>query len=156
MIITSSAMWESRLSKKRDSEWRRYYARQREAAEGELATRMEDMPGDATHPVVEQTHRVSRRPGEPSWQLDPSDVSWGTTGRSSAPFSKGPTRHGGTPARDSLTLRLTHTPTGITVEKEAVGPFTRTQAKDAKARLWDELLPILESKVAVALRIPGR
>jgi hypothetical protein len=91
-----------------------------------------------------------------AWKLDPAEVGWGTTGSSSAPFTKGPTRHGGTPARRELTLILTHRPTGISVERKAVGPFTRKQAKEAKARLWAELFPVLESKVAAALRIPGR
>lgn len=90
------------------------------------------------------------------WKLDPAEVRWGTSGRSSAPFTKGPTRHQGTPARDELTLSLIHVPTGIRVERKAVGPFTRKQAHDVKAQLWAELFPILESKVGAALHVRGR
>jgi hypothetical protein len=90
------------------------------------------------------------------WQLDPAEVSWSTTGYSSAPFTKGPTRHGGTPARRKTTFSLTHRPTGIRVEKHAVGPFTRKQAQETKARLWDELFPLLEAKVARHLQVSGR
>jgi hypothetical protein len=91
-----------------------------------------------------------------AWKLDPAEVSRSTRGGSRASFTKGPTRHGGTPARDELTLSLTHLPTGIRVEKRAVGPFTRKQAKQTKEQLWAELFPILESKVGAALQIPGR
>jgi hypothetical protein len=34
--------------------------------------------------------------------------------------------------------------------------FTRKQAREARARLYTELFPLLEDKVARALRIPGR
>jgi hypothetical protein len=71
-------------------------------------------------------------------------------------FRKGPTRHGGTPARREMTFKLTHMPTGITVEKHVVGPFTRKQAQETKVRLWDELFPLLEEKVGAHLRVPGR
>jgi hypothetical protein len=91
-----------------------------------------------------------------TWKLDPREVGCGIRGSSSAPFTKGPARHGGTPARRELTLRLVHLPTGITVEKTAVGPFTRKQAKEARAQLYAELFPLLENEVARALRIPGR
>jgi hypothetical protein len=33
------------------------------------------------------------------------------------------------------TIRLTHRPTGITVEKRAEGPFTRKQVHEAKVRM---------------------
>jgi hypothetical protein len=91
-----------------------------------------------------------------AWKLDPAEVDWGTSGSSSAPFTKGPTRHGGTPARREMTFSLTHRPTGIRVERHVVGPFTRKQAQEAKARLWDELFPVLEGKVAKHLHVPGR
>ena len=91
-----------------------------------------------------------------TWKLDPREVRCGIRGSSSGPFTKGPTRHHGTPARRELTLHLTHLPTGITVEKTAFGPFTRKQASEARARLYAELFPLLENKVAKALRIPGR
>jgi hypothetical protein len=42
------------------------------------------------------------------------------------------------------------------VQKTAVGPFTRKQAKEARARLYAELFPLLENEVATVLRIPGR
>jgi hypothetical protein len=91
-----------------------------------------------------------------AWKLDPREVGCGIRGSSSGPFTKGPTRHGGTPARRELTLCLVHRPTGITVQKTAVGPFTRKQAKEARARLYAELFPLLENEVATVLRIPGR
>jgi hypothetical protein len=92
-----------------------------------------------------------------TWKLDPHEVGCEVRGFSSAPFTKGPTRHTGTPARRELTLRLVHIPTGITtVEKTVVGPFTRKQRRQAEARLYAELFPILEDKVARTLRIPGR
>jgi hypothetical protein len=92
-----------------------------------------------------------------AWKLDPADVAWGTTGFSSAAgVTKGPTRHGGTPARREMSLRLVHRPTGVSVERHVVGPFTRKQAQQTKARLWDELFPLLEERVARHLRIPGR
>jgi hypothetical protein len=92
-----------------------------------------------------------------TWKLDPREVGWGTSGYSNASgFGKGPARHTGTPARRELTVHLVHLPTGITVEKKAVGPFTRKQAREARARLYTELFPLLEDKVARALRIPGR
>ncbi len=91
-----------------------------------------------------------------TWKLDPAEVRLGGSGYSSAPVTKGPTRHGGTPARREFTVRLTHIPTGLTVEKTAVGPFTRARAKEAKARLHEELFALLESKVAATLRLPGR
>jgi tRNA pseudouridine55 synthase len=47
-------------------------------------------------------------------------------------------------------------PTGISVEQRAVGPFTRRQAREARARLWEELFPALEEEVARHLRAPGR
>jgi hypothetical protein len=90
------------------------------------------------------------------WKLDPAEVSFGTHGHSSGPFTKGPTRHGGTPARRETTFKLEHVPTGITVEKHVVGPFTRKQAQETKARVFQELLPLLEQKVGAHLRIPGR
>jgi hypothetical protein len=92
-----------------------------------------------------------------AWKLDPAEVAWATTGYSSATgVTKGPTRHGGTPARREMTLRLTQLPTGVSVEKHVFGPLTRKQAKETKARLWDELFPLLEEKVAAHLRVPGR
>ena len=92
-----------------------------------------------------------------TWKLDPREVGCSLRGFSSAPFTKGPTRHRGTPARRELTIRLVHLPTGITTEeKTAVGPFTRKQRTEAEARLYAELFPVLEEKVARALRIPGR
>jgi hypothetical protein len=90
-----------------------------------------------------------------TWKLDPCEVDWEICGYSSAPFTKGPARHGGMPARRELTLCLIHHLTGITVEK-AVGPFTRKRAKEARARLYAELLPLLENRVARTLRILGR
>jgi hypothetical protein len=91
-----------------------------------------------------------------SWKFDPAEVDWGTTGSSSAPFTQGPTRHGGTPARREMTFSLTHRPTGVRVEEHVLVPLTRKQAQEAKARLWDELFAVLERKVAKHLRIPGR
>jgi len=78
-------------------------------------------------------------------------------GYSSAPAGgKGPTRHGGTPARKGITLTLRHAPTGVSVTGTAQGPFTRAQLKTAKERLRRELWPRLEADVAAALRVPGR
>jgi hypothetical protein len=93
-----------------------------------------------------------------TWKLDPREVGEKTSGHSSVSgFGKGPTRHRGTPARRELTVSLVHLPTGIaTVEKKAVGPFTRKRAREARARLYAELFPLLESEVARALHIPGR
>ena len=92
-----------------------------------------------------------------TWKLDPREVGCSVRGFSSAPFAKGPTRHRGTPARRELTVRLVHLPTGITtVEKTAIGPFTWKQRREAEARLYAELFPVLEDKVARALHIPGR
>jgi hypothetical protein len=92
------------------------------------------------------------------WKLDPREVGEEGRGYSNASgFGKGPTRHRGTPARRELTIRLVHLPTGITTaEKTAVGPFTRKQAREAQARLYAELFPLLEDMVGRALRIPGR
>jgi hypothetical protein len=90
-----------------------------------------------------------------AWKLDPAEVTWGERGLSGGVFTKGPTR-GGKPARREITLTLTHLPTGISVEQRAVGPFTRRQAREARARLWEELFPALEEKVARHLRAPGR
>jgi hypothetical protein len=47
-------------------------------------------------------------------------------------------------------------PTGIWVEKQVVGPFTRKQAQATRARLWRELFPVLEQQIAQHLRVPGR
>jgi hypothetical protein len=92
-----------------------------------------------------------------AWKLDPREVGRATSASSSGPFRKGPTRHRGTPALRELTLRLVHLPTGITTAEEtAVGPFTRKQKREAEARLYADLFPVLEDKVARALRIPGR
>jgi hypothetical protein len=55
-----------------------------------------------------------------------------------------------------MTLILIHKPTGVSVEKHVIGPFTRKQAQATKARLWNELYPLLEQRVARHLRIPGR
>lgn len=92
-----------------------------------------------------------------SWSLNPEDVAWGETRASDASgVTKGPTRHAGTPARREMTLTLTHVPTGISVEKRVRGPFTRKQAQAARDKLWAELFPELEAKVARHLHIPGR
>jgi len=93
-----------------------------------------------------------------TWKLDPREVGERISGYSNASgFGRGPTRHTGTPARRELTVSLVHLPTGITtVEKKAIGPFTRKQAREARARLYAELFPLLENEVARALRIPGR
>jgi hypothetical protein len=93
-----------------------------------------------------------------AWKLDPRDVGERIRGYSSASgFTKGAPRHGGTPARRELVVSLVHLPTGITtVEKTAAGPFTRKQAREARARLYAELFPVLEGQVARALRAPGR
>lgn len=91
-----------------------------------------------------------------AWKLNLDNVAVGVMGSSSGPFTTGPTRHGGTPARREMTLSLTHVPTGIRVEKVAIGPFTRKQAAATKAQLRAELLPILEAQVAAHLRVPGR
>jgi hypothetical protein len=145
------------FTKRRDAEWRRYYEKEQEAAEAELRRRAEgeplkESPAAATHRVgAEQTRAMSG-----AWKLDPSEVSWGTSGSSSISTGKGPTRYRGTPARKRLTLTLRHVPTGISVQAAEDGPFTRTQAKQAKQRLWVELFPRLEAEVAKALRIPGR
>src|SRR6266540_5967465 len=82
-----------------------------------------------------------------TWKLDPAEVRLGGSGYSSAPVTKGPTRHGGTPARREFTVRLTHIPTGLTVEKTAVGPFTRARAKEAKGAAARRALRAFESKV---------
>ena len=92
-----------------------------------------------------------------AWKLGPADVLCGTSGSSSASgVTKDPTRHGGTPARREITVRLTHGPTGISVERRIDGPFTRKQAQQATARLRDELFPEPEREVAQHLRVPGR
>ena len=88
-----------------------------------------------------------------AWKLDPAEVTWGEMA-SSAGVSKGPARGGR--ARREITLTLTHLPTGISVEKRAIGPFTRRQKQEARARLWEELFTALEEKVARHRRAPGR
>lgn len=90
------------------------------------------------------------------WTLDPTEVDWGMRGSSSGGSRRGPARNGGLPARKQLTLTLTHRPTGLTVEATVDGPFTRTQAKLARAKLYSQLFAELEVAVANALRIPGR
>jgi hypothetical protein len=92
-----------------------------------------------------------------TWRLDPAEVTEGSTGYLGAPASgKGPTRHGGTPARREFALTLKHIPTGVSVTGTARGPFTRAQQKTAKERLRQELWLQLEAEVAAALRVSGR
>jgi len=80
-------------------------------------------------------------------KIDPKDVRFGWNKSSSvARPGRGPTRGGG-PARQKVTLILTHVPTGTTVSKEAVGPFTRAQMRNARSRLTKELWPELEAAV---------
>lgn len=90
------------------------------------------------------------------WTLDPADVRVSWSGHSRIATGKGPTRYGGRPARESMQIELMHGPTGISVQGEAPGPFTRAEAKQARARLTLELMQRLESEVAQALRVPGR
>ena len=90
-----------------------------------------------------------------SWKLDPAEVDRSYWAYSGGAFTKGPTR-GGIRARREMTLFMTHRPTGIRVDRHVVGPFTRKQAREARARLWEELFPVLEEKVARHLGVPGR
>jgi hypothetical protein len=55
-----------------------------------------------------------------------------------------------------MTVTLCHVPSGIIVEKQVSGPFTRKQAQETRARVYQQLFPLLEKKVGAHLRIPGR
>ncbi|NQZ01904.1 MAG: hypothetical protein HRT45_14670 [Bdellovibrionales bacterium] len=88
------------------------------------------------------------------WKLEPSEVTWGTTGLTSGGRTKA--RQNRNLDSRGLTLRLTHLPTGIFAEGTIqTGNYSKNQMKQQKEKLHQSLFVELEKKVAKHLRIPG-
>lgn len=94
--------------------------------------------------IVQVTFHIPGRPGAVLTRGDAAQYCVG--------HPPGQVRLGGRGTRQVEHHPRQHLP----VEKEAIGPFTRKQAREARARLYAELFPLLEKEVAKALRIPGR
>jgi len=89
------------------------------------------------------------------WRLDCSEVNWGETGSTRGTGRSGKTRFS-RPLR-SRRMKLTHLPTGIEVEGEVPeGRYSKKELRELRAKVYAELFPLLEAKVAKHLRIPGR
>lgn len=83
-----------------------------------------------------------------SWRLDPSEVEWGSTGRSSG-RRKRATRSSRAASITGATVTLWHLPTGLSVEGQIPeGHYTRTEMQRLKTGLYNELFPKLEELVS--------
>lgn len=90
------------------------------------------------------------------FQLKPEDVDRSTMGSTSGRGK--PTRRSRAEAGPSdCRMKLTHTPTGLSVAGEVpLGRYTRGEMRVAKEKLWRLLFAQLETKVAQHLRLPSR
>jgi hypothetical protein len=91
---------------------------------------------------------------KPIWSLNKTDVN------SSFGISTSVNRKNARQQRDqdvrTVTVTLVHEPTGIEVQGEVKGNFSRKDLTGAKNNLYNKLYKDLENKVAKQLKIGGR
>lgn len=104
----------------------------------------EPSPQDSTNLMSTEVSNTQVTERFSGWVLPPDEVTWAGT----AGGSGGRTNY-------SVTLKLTHKPTGLWLEAESPkGNYTRIRAAAMRERLYQQLFQELEQLIALHLHIP--